>query len=96
VGICGQPRLPHQKPVLSSPVTAKISAFAVDSSDPLNILLATKTYLLYRLQGTSVKTWSLLLHEGNISNRNYITALEIQARIIYAGTSFNGFFYEKK
>jgi hypothetical protein len=76
----------------ASPGYRKISAFAVDPSNPLNILLATK-HTLYRSRDGG-KTWSLLSMKG-LNNRNYITALEIQGETIYAGTSFNGFFYRR-
>ena len=67
----------------------KISAFAFDKENPLNITLATK-HSLYRSTNGG-KNWVEISLDG-LGARNYITALDISGDTIYAGTSFNGFY----
>lgn len=67
----------------------KISAFAVDKKNPLNIALATKHSIYRSIDGG--QNWELLSLAG-LDTRNYITALEISGNELYVGTSFNGFY----
>ncbi|MCP4135300.1 MAG: hypothetical protein GY754_30305, partial [bacterium] len=67
----------------------KISAFSFDRNNPSNIVLATK-HTIYR-STNSGKNWRKIPAKG-LHKRNYITALAINKKNIYAGTSFNGFF----
>lgn len=66
-----------------------ISAFSYDSENPESIVIATKHNIYHSLN--SGKTWKKLTQTG-LHERNYITALAISGKNIYAGTSFNGVF----
>ena len=67
----------------------KISAFAVDPLDPLNMVVATK-HSIYRSKD-GAKTWKEM-PISDIGRGNYITALSIKGDSIIAGTSFSGLF----
>ena len=67
----------------------KISAFAVDSMNSKNIVTATKHSIYQSLDAG--KLWKKIPMRG-LNKRNYITALAVKGKKIYAGTSFNGIY----
>lgn len=67
----------------------KISAFNHDPDNPDSLVIATK-HTIYR-SGNRGDTWEKLPRTG-LHERNYITALAVTGKKIYAGTSFNGIF----
>lgn len=73
----------------SKPGYRKISAFNLDPADPQSLVLATK-HTIYRSADRG-DTWERLPMTG-LHERNYITALAVTGKKIYAGTSFNGIF----
>ena len=72
-----------------NPGYRKISAFAVDPDNGESLVLATK-HTIYRSPDKG-KTWLEVPMKG-LNGRNYITALAVTGKKIYAGTSFNGVF----
>ena len=71
----------------------KISAFAADPVDEKNIVIATK-HSIYRSYDRGLN-WTEVPVKG-IGGRNYITALGVSGKKIYAGTSFNGVYELRK
>jgi hypothetical protein len=67
----------------------KISAFAADTADENNIVIATK-HSIYRSRDGGLN-WTEVALNG-LNRRNYITALTVSDKKIYAATSFNGIF----
>ncbi len=72
----------------------KISAFAADKNDPMNIAAATKHDIFRSMDGG--KTWQRMNLKG-MGSKVYITALEVDGADLYAGTSCSGlYFYSGK
>jgi hypothetical protein len=67
----------------------KISAFNFDPENPDSLVIATK-HTIYRSENRG-DTWIKLPRTG-LHERNYITALSVTGKRIYAGTSFNGIY----
>jgi hypothetical protein len=66
-----------------------ISAFNYDRKNPDSIVIATK-HNIYHSPDRG-ETWKELTQRG-LHERNYITALAVSGKKIYAGTSFNGIY----
>lgn len=66
-----------------------ISAFNYDRKNPDSIVVATKHNIYHSLNRG--KTWVKLTRRG-LHERNYITALAVTGKKIFAGTSFNGIY----
>ncbi len=64
-----------------------ISAFCIDSADPLKLYLATK-HVLYKSSDAG-QSWQKI---NVVKNKNsyYFTSLAVSGNVLYAGTSFNG------
>ena len=72
-----------------NPGYRKISAFAADPSNENTIVIATK-HSIYRSDDAGIN-WSEIQLTG-FNRRNYITAIAVTGKKIYAATSFNGIF----
>ena len=73
----------------SGDVYRKVSAFAVDPANSANIAAATK-HSVY-VSANSGEDWRQVSSAG-MGERHYITALCIDGKSLYAGTSFNGMY----
>jgi len=70
----------------------KISAFAMDRSDPRHLVCATKHEIYESFDRGS--SWQRLSRAG-LGDRNYVTALAVLKKTVVAGTSFSGIYLSR-